>query len=132
MGDAGYFKDEITLVTNDPSSKKIPISVAAVVQSNVTISPSVINLGTLKAGQSVQKTLLLRSNQPFKITGTLPGAAELSIPPATNEPGKALHTVVLTFKAPTTPGPFNGSVEIETDVKDEPPAKVTVFANVVP
>ena len=47
----GIFKDEITLKTNDPSSPSIPVSVSAVVQSNVIVSPSVINFGTSRPGR---------------------------------------------------------------------------------
>jgi hypothetical protein len=127
----GYFKDEITLTTNDPNSKNIPVSVSAVVQSNVTVAPSVINLGTLKAGSTVQKMVVIRSAQPFKLTGIVPGSTELSAPPVGDQ-SKALHTVALTFKAPSKVGPYNASVEFESDIKDEPPTKLTVFANVVP
>jgi len=48
----GLFKDEITLYTNDPASATIPISVTANVQSAVTVSPKIINLGTVRPGDS--------------------------------------------------------------------------------
>ena len=127
----GIFKDEITVKTNDPTARSIPVSVSAVVQSNVVVSPSVINFGTVKSGQTLQKTVLVRSAQPFQMTGIKPGQPELTVP----DPGsssKGLHTVVLTFKAPVRPGPYNGSVEFETDLKDEPAARLTAFANIVP
>ena len=53
----GYFKDEITLLTNDQSSPSIPISVVANIQSAVAVTPSIINFGGLRPGQSVSKTL---------------------------------------------------------------------------
>jgi hypothetical protein len=127
----GFFKDEITLKTNDPTSPSIPVSVSAVVQSNVTVSPSVINLGTIRIGQTLPKTVLIRSAQPFKLTGIKPSQPDLTAPPA-GEQSKALHTVALTFKAPARPGPYNAVVEFETDLQDEPPARLSVFANVVP
>lgn len=127
----GFFKDEITLKTNDPSSPKIPVSVSAVVQSNVTVSPSVINLGTIKPGQVVQKTLLVRSSKSFKLTEIKPAQADVTTP-SPSEQSSGLHTVVLTFKAPTKPGPYNTTVEFETDIQDEPPARSTIFANIVP
>ena len=127
----GFFKDEITLRTNDPSSPTIPVSVSAVVQTNVTLSPSVINLGSVKAGQTIQKTVLVRSTQPFKVTGIKPSQSDLTVAPP-NDQSKALHTVVLTFKVPTRPGPYNATVEVESDLKDEPPARLTTFANIIP
>ena len=127
----GIFKDQITLKTNDPSGQTIPISVSAVVQSNVMVSPSVINFGSVKPGQTIQKTVLVRSAQPFKLTEIKPAQAELTAP-AVSDQSKGLHTVVLTFKAPGRLGPYNAAVEFETDLKDEPAARLSTFANVVP
>ncbi len=127
----GSFKDEITLTTNDPSSPTIPVSVTATVQSNVSVSPSVINLGQVRAGSEVRKTILARSSQPFKLVGVRGSRPELSAPTPGSEM-KAVHPIAFSFKAPTQPGPFHAVLEIETDVKDEPPAKVSAFATVVP
>ena len=127
----GFFKDEITLKTNDPQSPKIPVSVSAVVQSNVTISPSVINLGRIKAGETAQKTIIVRSSQPFKIAAMKASKPEITLGPAPDQ-SRPTQTVTFTFKAPATPGPFNATVEVETDLKDEPPARLTAFATVVP
>jgi Protein of unknown function (DUF1573) len=127
----GFFKDEITLKTNDPNSPRIPVSVSALVQSNVTVSPSVINFGTIKAGQTLQKTVLVRSSQPFKLTEIKPSQPDMTFPAVGDQP-KGLHTVALTFKAPTKLGPYNATIEFETSLPDEPPARTTVFANIVP
>ena len=64
----GYFKDEITLVTNDPTTPTIPIAVVANIQSAVALTPSIINFGQVRPGQSVSKTVLVRSSQAFSIT----------------------------------------------------------------
>jgi len=127
----GFFKDEITLKTNDPDSPKIPVSVSAVVQSNVTVTPSVVNLGRIKAGESIQKTIVVRSSRPFKVVNLKASKPEVTLGPAADQ-SRAMQTVTFTFKAPATPGPFNATVEVETDMKDEPPARLTAFATVVP
>ena len=127
----GFVKDEITLFTNDPAGQTIPISVAANVQSAMTVSPSPLILGQVKAGQVVTRTLLVRSSQPFKLSGVKPSRDELS---AANGDGssKLAHTVVLSFKAPAQPGPFNAVVEVASDINNEPPVKLNAFATVVP
>ena len=127
----GFFKDEITLFTNDTSSPTIPVSVTANVQSSVMVTPSVLTLGAVRAGEEIKKTILVRSSQPFKLIGVKSTRAELSAP-APGDQAKALHPVALTFKAPTTPGPFYAVVEVESDVKDEPPTKINAFATVLP
>ena len=123
--------DEITLLTNDPSSPTIPVSVSATIQPAVTIAPSPLILGQVRAGEVVRKTVLVRSSQPFKVTGIKAEKGDLS---AANVPDVArpFHALAVTLKAPTQPGPYNATLEIATDVKDEPPAKVTAFATIVP
>jgi hypothetical protein len=127
----GFFKDEITLFTNDTTSPTIPVSVTANVQSSVMATPSVLTLGAVRAGQEVKKTILVRSSQPFKLIGVKSSRGEISSP-APGAEAKALHPVAITFKAPTEPGPFHAVIEVESDVKDEPPTKVSAFATVLP
>ncbi len=129
--DNGYFKDEITLLTNDPSSPSIPISVTANVQTAVVLSPSIINLGHVKPGTLVKKKVIVRSSKPFKVVGLKPGKDDLT-GTSDAEDARPIHTVDITFKAPSQSGPYNAVLEIETDIKDEPPAKLATFATVAP
>jgi len=127
----GYFKDEITLLTNDQSSPSIPISVVANIQSAVAVTPSIINFGGLRPGQSVSKTIVVRSKEPFSITRLSPSQENLQ--PAEDEKGpRAVHQLKLTLKAPEQTGPHHATLTIETDIKDEPPALLKTFATVVP
>lgn len=127
----GAFKDEITLTTNDPNSPVLPLSVTALVQARVTISPATLVLGKLKPGQVVKKTVYARSATPFKVLdiatkkGDLAGAVD-------DQGSKPLHPIALTFTAPDQVGPSTGSLEVSTDIPGEPPAKLTVFATIVP
>ncbi len=73
----GYFKDEITLITNDLPAQTIPISVVANVQSAVSVTPSIINFGPIRAGQSVTKIVHVRSASPFSLTRLEADRAEL-------------------------------------------------------
>ncbi|MDR3632812.1 MAG: DUF1573 domain-containing protein [Isosphaeraceae bacterium] len=127
----GFFKDEITLHTNDPSSPTIPVSVTAVVQSAVTVAPSILMLGHVKPGAEIKKTVVVRSSQNFKLTALKADKPDLTAA-SDNETAQPTHKVTLTFKAPSQPGPFNAVMEIGTDLKDEPPTKLTAFATVTP
>jgi hypothetical protein len=126
----GFLRDEITLVTNDPSSPKIPVSVTANVQSNVVLNPTVIDLGRVRPGETIRKTILVRSDKPFKLVGSKANQPEITIA-APGDQSKPLHSVALSFKAPDKLGPFHAVIEVETDVKDEPPSKLNAFATVV-
>jgi Protein of unknown function (DUF1573) len=127
----GYFKDEITLITNDTPPQTIPISVVANVQSAVTVSPSIINFGPIRAGQSVTKVVHVRSSSPFTLTKLEADRTELRAvePQAGSLPTHALN---VTIQAPAVPGPFYGIVTIESDLKDEPPGQIKTFATIVP
>lgn len=127
----GYFKDEITLHTNDPGGQPVPIAVAAAVQSAVTVSPSPLVLGQVKPGQVVKKVLLVRSAQPFKVAAVKSSKDDLTASPD-SDASRPVHTINLSLKVPALSGPYNASVDIVTDLKDEPPLKLTAFATIVP
>jgi len=127
----GYFKDEITLETNDPSGPTIPVSITANVQTAVVVSPSIINLGRVKPGTTVTKKVVVRSAQPFNVTTLKANKDELS-GKADPQGARPLHTVDIIFKAPNQTGPYNAVFEIATDLKDEPPATLRTFATITP
>jgi hypothetical protein len=127
----GYFKDEITLYTNDTPPQAIPISVVANIQSAVSVTPSIVNFGPVRAGQSISHVVHVRATSPFSITRMEADRSELSA--VESQPGSiADHTINLTIRAPATPGPFHSVVNIESDLKDEPPGKIKAFATVIP
>jgi len=119
------------LITNDTPPQSIPISVVANVQSAaVAVSPSIINFGPLKPGQSVSKAVRLRSASPFSITRL--SGSEPALEAAEENTGSASdHTINVTFKAPDTSGPFHAVLKVESDMKDEPPAQIKTFATIV-
>jgi Protein of unknown function (DUF1573) len=128
----GFVKDEISLLTNDPSSPRIPVTVSANVQGAVNVSPSILNLGRVPRGQVVKRTILVRSNQnqAFKIAEVKSNGGDLTA--AVPDQSRPSHAVIVSFKAPSQTGPYHAVLEIATDLKDEPPAKLTAFATIVP
>ena len=53
-------------------------------------------------------------------------------PEADPDTARAVHTVKIKFTAPSKTGAYNAAFEIATDLKDEPPARLTTFATIVP
>lgn len=127
----GYVRDEITLTTNDPNSPTIPITVAGSVQANVTVSPAILNLGHVVAGEAVTKSVLVRAGRPFKVTGATCAKPDLTATTALGE-SRSFHTLTVTFKAPAQAGPYNATMEIATDLDGEPPARLNMFATIDP
>jgi hypothetical protein len=127
----GYFKDEITLVTNDSPPQSIPISVVANIHSAVRVTPSIVNFGPVRSGQSVSKTVHVRSSSPFTITKLEADRADLAV--VEQQTGSLPdHAVNVTIQGPAEPGPFHGVVTIESDLKDEPAAQIKAFATIMP
>ncbi len=127
----GYLKDQITLVTNDSPALTIPISVVANVQSAVSVTPSIINLGRIKPGQTITRANLVhvRSSSPFSLSKVSATAPELLAEEI--KPGAAAdHVLNLTLKAPQEPGPFHAILKVESDLKEEPAAQLKVFATI--
>jgi hypothetical protein len=129
----GYFKDQITLVTNDSPAQAIPISVVANVQSSVSVTPSIVNLGRVPPGQTITRpnVVHVRSRSPFnvsKLSASSPALEAQDIRPGSSPD----HVLNLKLKAPQEPGPFHAVLKVETDIKDEPAAQLKVFATVAP
>jgi hypothetical protein len=125
----GYFKDEITLVTNDSDRPTIPISVVANVQGALSVSPSILNFGQVRSGQATSKLVRVRSSAPFTITTVDPSRSEIQAVEQ-NKVTATDHTLTVTLQAPATAGPFHAILKIGSDLKDEPPAQVKTFANI--
>ncbi len=126
----GRFKDEITLITTDPAMPRIPVSVSARIQSTVTASPAVMDLKSVVAGATKEWTVLVRSPKPFRVLGTTVVEGTAAAPAPSVEP-KTLHPLKFRFTASVEPGPAHVVIELKTDVANEPPLRLTAFANVV-
>lgn len=128
----GFYKDQITLKTNDASSPEIPIFVTAQVQGLLTASPSVMNLGQVAKGATVQKTVILKADKPFAVKEAKSTKGTVTVDPSTATPDQPIRTLNITYKAPDKPGPDHAVLEIASDIPDEPAAKVNLFATVMP
>jgi hypothetical protein len=129
----GYFKDQITLFTNDSPALTIPISVVANVQSSVSVTPSIVNLGRVPPGQTITRpnVVHVRARSPFslaRVSASSPALQAEEIKPGASPD----HVLNLKLQAPQEPGPFHAILKVETDLKDEPAAQLKVFATVAP
>jgi hypothetical protein len=128
----GFYKDQITLKTNDPASPEIPIFVTGQIQGLLSASPSVMNLGQVPKGGSIQKTVIVKADKPFTIkeSKATKGSVTVAVTnPASDQP---IQTLNITYKAPDAVGPDHAVLEITSDIADEPPAKINLFATVSP
>ena len=64
---AGYVRDEIQLLTNDPESRGFPVLVTAEVRGDLSASPSVLSLAAPGTSEPVQGRFIVRASKPFKV-----------------------------------------------------------------
>lgn len=111
---AGYFNDQMVLITNDRQSQHIPLRVEGNVVSPLTVSPAALSLGVLRPGETVTRNIVVRGKQPFRITSVKCEDDCFEVTPPDDV--KAMHLVPVKFTAMSTPGTIAQKIEIQTDI----------------
>jgi len=127
---AGYVKGQLILVTNDPRAAQIPMDVEGRVVAEVTVSPQLLALGAVPAGQTVTKNVVIRANREFKITGVYCSDGCLTCEPKTT--AARVHILPVTFQAGEAAGKVERELKITTDLGEGAVPVVTVHAQVEP
>ena len=124
----GYIRDQLWLITNDPRAKHIPVVVQGHVLPAIAVSPSSLFLGVVPPGQSVTRQIVVRGQQPFRITDIHTDCDCLRAAPPTGDESKALHLVAVTFTPGERTGKIARTLVIETDTGErvELPAHAVV------
>src|SRR5262245_58743777 len=120
----GPLKHDLYLKTNDPASPLVPVLVEATVQGAVTVTPELLNLGTVKPDVSLVRRVVVRGNKPFRVTGVEGLGSGIELGAALGDRDEAVQFV--TFKCQvTTPGAFKRVLKVKTTLQ-EAPLPVTV------
>lgn len=109
---AGFFNDQLVLVTNDHRAKNVPLRVEGNVVASLSVNPKALSLGVLQPGQQIKKTLVVRGKRPFKITKVACEDGCFEFSPSTES--KPMHLIPVVFTAPE-PGQISQNIRIETD-----------------
>ena len=125
---AGYIKGQLILVTNDPRATQIPMDVEGRVVAEVTVSPQLLALGAVPAGETVTKNVVIRANREFKITGVFCSDGCLTCEPKTT--AARVHILPVTFQAGDVVGKVERELRITTDLGEGAVPVVTVQAQV--
>jgi len=121
---AGYSRDELELVTNDPNprAQRVPVLVEAVVVAPVTVHPSPLIMEPVAAGNlpnPVTRSLVVVSASPFQITSVESTSplfrCDLPTPRAA-----AIQRLPVVFLGGDTPGKVGTRIRIQTTASVEP------------
>jgi len=92
---AGYFRDELVVVTNDRTRPRVPLLISGELESELTISPQSIAGGSVKPGESIEKKLVIRGKDAFVIDSIEAKGWEVTFDPITE--AKTTHIVNVRF-----------------------------------
>jgi hypothetical protein len=124
---AGLLNDHLVLVSNDPQMPELPVTVEGQVLPTVAVTPASLFLGVVRPGEKVTKQIVVRSKQPFHVTGIDADqkSIQFSLPAA--GAAKPLQLVPITFVAGAELGKVVKAIRISTDV-DSTPVEVSAYA----
>ncbi len=126
----GNLKGDLFLKTNDPGSPLLPVLIEGVVQSNLTVAPAALSLGTVKIGETLTRRVVVRGNKPFRVLGVEGLGEDIQLDPspsATPAPVQVVSFKCVFRKA----GDFKVEARIKTDLQDAP-VVVTIEGSAAP
>lgn len=111
----GYIHDQLVIVTDDSSIKKVSVPVEGQVMSPMTVSPASLFLGVLKPGESVKKRIVVRGNKPFRILNVKCSDPSIQVEKP-SDASKSLHFLPVVYIAGQEEGNIVDTIEIVTDL----------------
>jgi len=122
----GYLNDRLTVVTNDAANRLIPLAVEGNVVAAMTVSPSSLQMGVVKAGDKVTKQLIVKGKSDFHVLRVEcdDPAFVCKISPQ----ARKLHLIPVTFTAPSTAGKVVTKLRVVTDAGGVTLPEVTAHA----
>jgi hypothetical protein len=102
----GALRRYVTLVTDDRNSPHVPVLVQANIEADITITPSIVALGTLIPGQTKSFNVVLRGKEPFEIQKIECGSSNEAFAVRLPKEGvvRQVHVLPLTVTTPSEPG----------------------------
>ncbi len=128
---AGYFNDQLVLVTNDDENPRIPIYVSGRIVPQVSVSQESLLLGDVAQGQQVSKMIIVRGKKPFKIV-SIQCDDDKCFQFKTDDKSSNRHIVQVTFSAKKAAGPVKEAINIATDLGNNFRTGLTAYATVLP
>ncbi len=126
---AGAIRDSLIIETNDPSTPQFPVLVAGQVQAELIVTPGSLSFGTVKAGQTVTRQVLLRGKSPFQVTSVDGANAGFQIEKP--QGAQNFHKVTVRFTGSDEPGTREVTIRVETDLADRTAAGFKASVQVV-
>jgi hypothetical protein len=129
---AGYFNEQLVLVTNDQQNPRIPVHISGRVVPAISVAPESLLLGEVARGGRVSKRIIVRGREPFRILGfQCDDEQSFDFKTLDDEPSER-HIVEIVFHANKDPGAVKQTIHIATDLGEEYHATLMAYARVLP
>lgn len=126
----GKWYTDVWVTTNNPATPRVRVPLTVEVESALTVSPATAALGQVKAGDPIERKIIVRGTKPFKITGVKGGDGQLTVQ-APGAESKAVHILTLSFK-PSKTGEYTWNLQVLTDMKEDSEVEFQAKAQVIP
>lgn len=112
---AGKWYTDLWLKTNNPNMARLRVPVTVEVEAPLSVNPSVVSLGEVKAGAETDRKVMIRGVRPFRILSITGTDAQLQVKQA-NSDSKAVQVLTVTVN-PREIGTIRRDIEVITDLK---------------
>jgi hypothetical protein len=127
---AGKWFTDVWIQTNNPASPRIRVPLTVEIEAPLTVSPTTVGLGQVKAGKLAERKVIVRGVRPFRIISVEGTDKELTVRDSTTD-SKMVHVLTVTLQ-PHLPGELQRILRVITDLQGEEAVGFNAIAQVVP
>jgi len=125
----GKWYTDVWVQTNNPGSPKLRVPLTVEIESALRVSPATVYFGQVKAGQEVERKVIVSGSKAFRIT-KLAGTDESVQVKESSADSKAVHVLTVQVRADKA-GELNRTVRVFTDLPDSGDIEFHAWAQVV-
>lgn len=124
----GSWHSEIWLATNDPVAPRLHVPMSVEITGALAVTPSILQLGQIGMESQVEKKIVIRGVQPFKILKVEGTDAETKVILPGSE-AKTVHVLKVQHSAGKSATEINKKLRIVTDLPKENSVEVLLRGN---
>lgn len=126
----GKWYSDVWLKTNHQAMPRVRIPLTVEVESNLSLSPTTVNLGEVKVGGQAERRAILRGVRPFKVLSFSGTDSTLNVTDTTDD-SKPVHVLTITLR-PDKAGDVSRTLRVVTDLDGEAEIEFQTQAKVIP
>jgi hypothetical protein len=112
----GRWYSDLWLQTNHMGTPRVRVPITMEIEAPLSVSPSTVLMGQLKAGEETERRVIIRGSRPFRIVGVKGADQEISVHAGADD-SRPVHVLTVRMK-PHRTGDVQRTLRIQTDMKD--------------